>query len=167
MVQVQNVVAAKVQFSNSLSLANEFAVKLLAGLLNVRVDYDAAGSPLVEVNRTTPHFTTERMAEVRAAFAGFRLLQLEVTQSMTDPESRWPRSEVRHVSIYASGNQIDYTLLAAFEVHRDFLDGDNVEGWTRWKVKNVVVFLNDIGMRLVPEYLNQDDREPIWGTQVS
>ncbi len=167
MVQIQNIVATKVQFSNSLSLANEFAVKLLAGLLNTRIDYDAEGSPLIEVRHVTPYFTTERMAEVRAAFSGFRLSQLEATQPKTDSDSQWSRSERRIISVYGSDNKDKFTLLAAFEVHRDYLDGDNAEGWTRWRVKSVHIFLNDICIELIPEYLNCEDREPIWGTRVS
>jgi hypothetical protein len=167
MVQTMTIERTKIQLSNSLSLANDFAVKLLAGLLNMRIDYDADGSPLVEVHHVTRYFTTERMAEVKTAFSGFRLSQLEATQPKTDPESQWSRSELRHISVYGSDKKDSFSLLAAFEVHRDYLDGDNAEGWTRWRVKNVHVFLTDIGTELIPQYLNPEDREPIWGTRVS
>ncbi len=158
---------AKIPFSNSLSLANDFAVKLLGGLLNTRVNYDADGSPLVEVNHATAYFTTQCMAELRAAFSGFRLSRIEATEPATDPDSQWPRSELRHITVHGRENENNETLLAVFEVHRDYLDGDNAEGWTRWRVKNVHVFLTDIGLELIPEYLDRDDREPIWGMRVS
>lgn len=158
----------RIPYSNSLSLANDFAIRLFSGLLNVRASGDAGEGPLAEVKYTTAHFTTERMAELRVALSGSRISQLEAADSQTDPDSLWPASELRHISIHVRKNENkDEILVATFDVHRDYLDGDNAEGWTCWQVKNVYIFLTDIPVELVPEYLNRDDREPIWGTRVS
>ncbi|MBM3261122.1 hypothetical protein FJY93_01750 [Candidatus Kaiserbacteria bacterium] len=158
----------KMEFSASLALAIEFALKLMSGLLNMRIDYDAEGCPLFEVDRATKWFTTERIADLRCALSGFRFTRLEAADVQTDPDSPWPMSELRHITVLArEGEQSRETIIASFDVHRDYLDGDCAEGWTRWRVKNVFVFLTDEGLELVPEYLNHDDRYPIWGERVS
>lgn len=156
----------KFSFADSLALANDFAVKLLAGVLNMRIDYDTCGRLLAEVTRTTTYFTTELMADVRTGLSGSRLSRIEATDSEVDPHSQWPTSEIRHITIFAREGEGKEMLVATFDVHRDYLDGDNAEGWTRWEIKNVFVFLTSSGVELVPEYLDRDDREPIWGTRI-
>lgn len=161
-----------VHYSDSLAIANDFIAKLVVGTLNMRMSHEVGGT-LVEVTRTTVDFTTKRIAEVRAALRGFLPSRLEATDIETDQDSLWSRSELRHITLHAryfkNGKNMlgKEMLLMTFDVHRDYLDGDSAEGWTGWRVKNVVIFLTDVGTELVPEYLNPDDHEPIWGTRVA
>ncbi|MEK7510975.1 MAG: hypothetical protein AAB582_01965 [Patescibacteria group bacterium] len=159
---------SKINFSNSASLANEFAVKLLSGTLNLSVDYDDEGLPLVEQTHTTPVFTTERIPAIRAALLRRRLSSLEIGDSETNSESHWSESERRGVLVYAT----DFDrggkehLAATFEVTRDYCDGERGEGWTRWRVAKVRILAFKTAIDLVLVYLG-DNREPIWGTRVN
>lgn len=158
-------------FSESLSLANAFSVKLLSGMLNVRSDYSAEGCPLVEVTHTTESFTTERIAGLRAATFGSRPSVLEASETEDDIFSTSGRGEVRHITIYTRDPQSGQKRKkATFDVFRSYLDGEEAEGWSRWQVKNVYIFFrfpNDSVVELIPEYINSFDHEPIWGTRVS
>jgi hypothetical protein len=159
----------KIRFSNSVSLANEFAIKLLNGTLNMSIDYDTEECPLVERNHTTSYFTTERMSGLRAAFSRRRLSSMKIGDFETNPESHWSASERRGVLVYATEFDKDggkEHIVAAFEVTRDYCDGERGEGWTRWRVANVRILAFETTLELIPEYLG-DDREPIWGTRVN
>lgn len=158
----------KISFSNSVSLATEFAIKLLTGTLNMSTDYDVEGYPLVERTHTTSYFTTEQMSALMGALSRRRLSSMEIGDSETNPESQWSTSEKRSVLVYAADfdrNGKEH-IVAAFEVTRDYCDGERAEGWTRWHVANVRILAFETTIELVPEYLGSE-REPIWGTRVN
>src|ERR1700754_833484 len=113
----------EIHFSKSLSLANDFGVKLLSGMLNMRIDYSAEGCPFVEATRTTEHFTTECMADFRAARYGSLVAVLEASDPEYDPDSNYGLGEIRHIVLYTrdpdSGTK---RKRATFDLFRDYLD---------------------------------------------
>lgn len=159
-------VMTEISFSNALSLANEFAVRLLYGTLNMRVNYKAKELPLFEQTHTTPWFTTDRINDIRGALLGNRLSKLQASGIESDSDSQWPESEIRHIVLYSQACEGSERKRATFDVYRDYLDGDEVRGWTQWRVKNVLIFFGERTIELVPEYLDRNDREPIWGTRI-
>ena len=157
-----------IRYTNSTSVANDFAVKLLSGLLNVRPDLEVDGCPLIDKVHTTPDFTTEDLKLMRPHLTCFELTRLEIGESDHDPDSRWSQNEIRDVAVYAKMDGMSERLVAEFAVYREYMDGEEAEGWARWQVKDVSVIFPDSGPIHLVRYLhpNRDDREPVWGTTI-
>jgi hypothetical protein len=75
---------------------------------------------------------------------------------------------VRSYTLHASKRSHREVEVATFDVARDYLDGDTVEGWTDWFVTNVIVKVTGREIKLVSErheggmYLS----DVIWGREV-
>ena len=154
------------KFSDSLSLANTFAVKLQSGLLNIRTDYESADCPTLDVSHTTMCFSTDIIEHVRIKLHDYKLSKLEATNIVNNPDSLWREGEIRHVAIFAKDRHGEEVRIATFDVERDYLDGDTVEGWTRWTVTNVLVQLGENEVKLISERIDRNDYEVIWGRVV-
>lgn len=162
-------VMTEVSFSASLSRATDFTVKLLSGLLNARADVHD-NCQLVEVSHETPEFTTKRMPFLRIVLSKYRLARFDFSRNFgSDPNCQWSRNEFRHFTVFATKIGISEEIrIAEFDLYRYYVDGDDAEGWSDWKVKNVWVYplnYSSPSLELIPVYLG-DNREPIWGTSI-
>lgn len=160
-------VMTEIYFTNSASVAQGFAVKLLSGLLNVRPNYDADGCPLFEAEYSDSECTTQGLKSLRPQMACLQMTLLEIGDVEVDPGSHQSQSEMRRVRVHAKeGENGRSRLYATFIVYREYLDGEEAQGWTRWQARYVTIILPDGEVKLARAYLNDQDREPIWGTRI-
>jgi hypothetical protein len=157
---------ATYNFPDSIAPAITFATKLLAGTLNMQPDYEHEDCRLVNLTRETSWFSTEIMKRVRIMFQDYELSRIEATDIAENPNSLASRSEIRHITVFAKNRRGMEAKVAAFDIQRDYLDGDTVAGWTRWNVRNVLVQRGEIKITLASEQIDRHDDYVVWGQVV-
>ncbi len=159
---------ATYNFTDSIVPAITFATKLLAGTLNLQIDYEQENCPLVDLTHETGWFSTDIMEVIRALLNGYEMSRLEATDVAENPDCRWGEGKIRHVAVFAKDRSGKEQQIATFDVETEFLDGERAVGWTRWHVTNVQVML-DVRMvdepviKLVPEQVDRHDDFVVWG----
>ncbi len=156
--------STKISLSASTAVALDFASKLMNGTLNVVPNEQMTGSPLFEASFSDQNFTTEIVVLLRIKLSKYQLSQVEIDDPEPDPTSSWSRSERRVVRLFAKlrGRSRKEVKIATFEVHRDYLDGDNAEGWTEWSVQCPFVHLDERHI-LLRAWNRYGDGTLIWG----
>jgi hypothetical protein len=150
-------------FSDSSALATDFAFRLFAGLLNVQSDSDEPDAALVERLYDSPECSTEDVVRLRSFLSHMRIKEICISAKEKDPDSDWSDSEIRSVRVLAlDRNSQNPEEVLTFDVSRDYLDGEEACGWTRWRVKNVVVSVDGYRVELYCLDYGFDNRPPIW-----
>jgi len=164
---LQEIPMSAYKFSESLSLANKFAVHLLSGTVNMQIDYDSPDMPLVDVKYEESWFSTDVVSKLKIMFYDYELSKIEATDISKNPDSIWSEGEIRHISVFVRNRHRIEELIATFDVARDFLDGDEVVGWTRWRVQRVRIRPDsERQIELVSERINRDDEYFVWGRRI-
>ena len=158
----------EIKLSDSNSTAITFATKLLAGTLNFFCDYEDGSGEFREVTKDVCWFSTDVIARLRRTTSDMKISTLTFTKIAGNPRSMALESKIRSYTLYAWDRSYNEVEVATFDVARDYLDGDVVEGWTDWYVTNVTVKVTDQEIKLVSErheggvYLS----DVIWGRKV-
>jgi hypothetical protein len=153
--------------SESVSVAFDFAHKLMNGLLNLQTDDFSEELTRAVVSLNEPFFKTKPVEDLRFDLEDYRLSRFEIDDSETDPESLWSASERRVVRVFAlPRDRGKEEQIATFIVHRAYLDGERAEGWTRWSVKRVVVTVSGISTTLHKHHVDRDEA-PLWGVSIT
>ena len=151
-------------FSDSVATAFDFSHKLLAGTLNFRRGYDSDFINLVEVHHEDEFFSTRAIRNLRVQLGRNSITRLEIGDSEEDPDSLCAESERREVRLYAKESGWGERHVSTFYVSRDYLDGENAEGWTRWQVKNATVHLGRARV-ILNRHVRHQDEAAIWGVR--
>lgn len=154
-----------ITFSSSVAVANDFAVRLLAGLLNVIADDEAEDCPVTERKLVTAHFSTEIIPRLRVLLRPYQMTRLEGSDSSVDPESECAANELRSFTIMALsifGSKPE--KIATFDVYREYPDG---QGWTGWKIKNVLIHMGCAVVEISQQRLDRSDSEFVWGKRLT
>ena len=152
---------ATLTFTESLSVANTFAVKLLSGTLNMQMDWSTGEDTFTEVVYETSGFSTNIIKTLRGCFVDVLLTKLEITDIAANQDTLAMQGEIRITTLYARRYGKE-KVVATFDVKRDYLDGDEVSGWTPWQITNVKI---PFGEKVIDLTCEQPDRdsEAVWG----
>jgi len=155
------------KFSESLSLASTYAVHLLSGTVNMQIDYNSPDMSLVDVKYEKSWFSTVVVSKLKIMFHDYELSKIVATDITKNPNSIWSEGQIRHISVFARNRHGIEELIATFDVVRDFLDGDEVIGWTRWHVQRVKIRPgSERQTELAFERINRDDEYVVWGRRI-
>ena len=141
---------------------------MLAGTLNFYIDYEENFNELREVEKEETWFSTDVIRRLRITTHDMELSRLEFSPITENPRSTAMESKVRSYTLFAWDRSYNEVEVATFDVVKDYLDGDEIAGWTDWRVTNVVVKVRGKETRLVSErhergmYLS----DVVWGREV-
>jgi hypothetical protein len=158
----------EIKLTDTNSTAMTFATKLLAGTLNFFCDYEDGSGEFREVTKNVSWFSTDMIAWLRNMTSDMKISKLTFTPIAPNPRSMAVESKIRSYTLYAWDRSYKEVEVATFDVAKDYLDGDTVEGWTDWYVTNVTVKVTRREIKLVSErheggmYLS----DVIWGCEV-
>jgi len=157
------------KFSESTEIALDFAMRLKHGTINFHTDYESENLSLVQVDLNFHGFTTDVVWTASRMLQDFILCGIKVTDRQANVDSLWRESEIRHITVLgksARSNWCEVEILT-FDVVRDYLDGDTVEGWTAWHPINASITSGNRNLKLTWTCVQwQGEEIRVWGQEV-
>ena len=157
------------KFSDSTGTALDFVMKLRQGTVNFHTDYESEHLSLVQVDHNSDWFTTDVVWIASRMLQDYELCGMQVTDKQTNIDSLWREGEIRHITVLGKSARSNWreVEILTFDVTRDYLDGDTVEGWTGWHPQNVSITRGDRNLKLTwTRFQWQGEEIRVWGQEV-
>jgi hypothetical protein len=157
------------KFSESAETALDFAMKLRHGTVNFHTDYESENLTLVQVDHNTTWFNTDVVWTASRMLQDFEWCGMRATDKQTNIDSLRKDREIRHITVLGKSAQTNWreVEILTFDVVRDYLDGDTVEGWTAWHPINASITSGNRNLKLRWTRVQwQGEEICVWGQDV-